>query len=89
MFNGLEISTVIMEFFVVSFQWNLFFELPCKWEWYYSSLSERSPKTQIMYMRKLINFEIIEQTKLRGNVDDPFGLKRLFSCINIPDKFLA
>ena len=42
-----------------------------------------------MYMRKLINFEIIEQTKLRGNVDDPFGLKRLFSCINIPDKFLA
>ena len=42
-----------------------------------------------MYMRKLINFEIIEQTKLRGNVDDPFGLKRLFSCKNIPDKFLA
>ena len=32
--------------------------------------------------------EIIESRKLRGNVDDLFGLKRLFSCINIPDKFL-
>ena len=34
-------------------------------------------------------FEIIESRKLGGNVDDAFGLKRLFSCINIPDKFLA
>ena len=34
-------------------------------------------------------FEIIESRKFRENVDDPFGLKRLFSCINIPDKFLA
>ena len=33
--------------------------------------------------------EIIESRKLRGNVDDPFGLKRFFSYINIPDKFLA
>ena len=24
-------------------------------------------------------FEMIESRKLRGNVDDPFGLKRLFS----------
>ena len=32
--------------------------------------------------------EIIESRKLRENVDDLFGLKRLFSCINIPDKFL-
>ena len=30
-----------------------------------------------------------ESTKLRGNVDGPFGLKRFFSYINIPDKFLA
>ena len=34
-------------------------------------------------------FEIIESRKLRGNADDPFGLNRLFTCINIPDKFLA
>ena len=34
-------------------------------------------------------FKIIESKKPRGNVDDPFGLKRLFSCINIADKFLA
>ena len=33
--------------------------------------------------------EKFESTKLRGNVDDPFGLKRFFSYINIPDKFLA
>ena len=24
-----------------------------------------------------------------GNIDDPFGLKRVFFCINILDKFLA
>ena len=34
-------------------------------------------------------FEIIESRKLRGNADDTFGLNRLFTCINIPDKFLA
>ena len=33
--------------------------------------------------------EIIESRKLRGNVDDPFGLKRFFPYINIPDKLLA
>ena len=33
--------------------------------------------------------EKFESTKLRGNVNDPFGLKRFFSYINIPDKFLA
>ena len=32
-------------------------------------------------------FEIIESRKLRGNIDDQFGLKKFFSCINIPDKF--
>ena len=36
---------------------------------------------------KVKTFEIIESRKLRGNVDDPFGLKRFFSCINISDKF--
>ena len=45
-----------------------------KWECYYSSLSKKSPNTGIMYVTKLINFEIVESTKLRGNVDDPFGL---------------
>ena len=34
-------------------------------------------------------FEIIELRKLRVNVDEPFGLRRLFSCINIPNKFLT
>ena len=33
--------------------------------------------------------EINESRKTRGNVDDLFGPKKLFSCINIPDKFLA
>ena len=33
-------------------------------------------------------FEIIESRKPRGNTDNPFGLKRFFSCVNIPDKFL-
>ena len=33
--------------------------------------------------------EIIESRKPRGDLDDPFGLKRFFSSVNIPDKFLA
>ena len=28
-------------------------------------------------------FEIIESRQPRGNTDNSFGLKRLFSCINI------
>ena len=31
---------------------------------------------------KIKIFEIIKSRKVRGNVDDPFGLKRIFSCIN-------
>ena len=38
---------------------------------------------------KVKTFETIESRKLRGNVDGPLGLKRFFSCINIPDKFLV
>ena len=35
-------------------------------------------------------FEIIKSRKPRGNTDDPFGLSQMnFSCVNIPDKFLA
>ena len=34
-------------------------------------------------------FEIIESRKPSGNTDKPFSLKRWFSCINIPDYFLA
>ena len=34
-------------------------------------------------------FETIDSKKPRGKSEDPFGLKRLFSCINIPDKFLT
>ena len=34
-------------------------------------------------------FEIIQSRKPRRNVDDLFGLKKLFSCINIEDKFLV
>ena len=38
---------------------------------------------------KVIIIKIIESRKPRLNADNPFGLKRFFSCINIPDKFLA
>ena len=38
---------------------------------------------------KIKIFETIESRKPRGNTDKPFGLKRFFSCVNIPDKFLA
>ena len=34
-------------------------------------------------------FKIIESRKTTGSTDNPFGLKRFFSCINIPVKFLA
>ena len=34
-------------------------------------------------------FKIIESRKPRGNTSDLFGVKRFFSCINIPDKFLV
>ena len=36
---------------------------------------------------KVKAFEIIDSKKSRENTDDPFGLKRFLSCINIPDKF--
>ena len=41
-----------------------------------------------IYMEDKI-FQIIESRKPRGNVDNPFNLKGLFSCINIADKFLV
>ena len=76
-----------MEFFVASFKWNLFFELPS------------GNGTTVVFLEGLLTlinahekvkiFKIIESRKLRGNVDDPFGLKRLSSCLNIPDKSLA
>ena len=34
-------------------------------------------------------FKIIESRKPRGNTNDLFGVKRFFSGINIPDKFLV
>ena len=34
-------------------------------------------------------FEIVESRKLRGRVDDTFGLKRFFSFINTPDRLQA
>ena len=37
---------------------------------------------------KIKVFEIMESRKPRGNTGDSFGLKRFFSYINIPDKFL-
>ena len=39
--------------------------------------------------QKVKIFEITESRKPMGNTDDPFSLKRFFSCINISDKFLA
>ena len=34
-------------------------------------------------------FEMIQSRKSTENVDDPFGLKKVLSCINIPHKFLT
>ena len=34
-------------------------------------------------------FEIIESRKPRGNTDNLSGLKRFYSCTNIPDEFLT
>ena len=34
-------------------------------------------------------FEIIELRKIRGNVDEPFNLKKFFCSKNIPDKFCS
>ena len=45
--------------------------------------------TQSNAYEKVKVFEIIEPIKFKGNVNDLFGLKRLFFCINIPDKFLV
>ena len=38
---------------------------------------------------KVTIFEIIDLKKLRGNVEDRFGLKRFLSYRNISDKFLG
>ena len=43
--------------------------------------------TLINIYEKVKIFKIIEERKLRGIVDAPFGLKRFFSYINNPDKF--
>ena len=74
----------LMEFFVVSFLW-------------VTVVSGNG--TTVVFLEDLLTmsnvyekvkiFEIIESRKLRGHVDDSFGLKKFFSCINIPDKFLA
>ena len=48
------------------------------------SLPGISPNTE-----KVKIFEIIKSRKPRRNTDNPLGVKRFFSCINIPDKFLA
>ena len=45
--------------------------------------------TQSNVYQKVKIFEITESRKPMGNKDNPFGLKRFFSCINISDKFLA
>ena len=34
-------------------------------------------------------FEIIESRKPSGSTDNPFGLKKFFFSINIPDKLLV
>ena len=54
--------------------------------------------TRVVFLESLVTlnnvhekvkiFERIESRKLRGNVDDPLDLKKVFSCINISDKFL-
>ena len=61
----------------------------------YSSLS-RVDTNNIHYntqcwetYEKVKVFEIIESKKVRGNVKDPFGLKRFFSRINIQEEQLS
>ena len=79
---------VLMEFFVVSFKWNLFFELPVS-EYVTTAVFVEGLLTLSNEYEKVKIYEIIKSRKPRGNVGDPFGLKRFFSCINIPDKYLA
>ena len=43
--------------------------------------------TQSNVYEKVKIFEITESRKPRGNTDNPFGLKRVFSCKNIPDNY--
>ena len=38
---------------------------------------------------KVTIFELIDSRKLRGNVEDSFGLKLFLFCINTPDKSLT
>ena len=53
-----------------------------------NGLSGRSLTISNVY-KKVKIFEKIKSRKLNGNVDDPFSLKRLFFCINIPEQCLA
>ena len=59
-----------------------------KWEWYDSIFLEGLLTLSNVY-QKIKIFEIIESRNLRGNTDHPFGLKKFFSCINSPGRFLA
>ena len=45
--------------------------------------------TRYNILEKVEVLEKIESRKFRGNVGDPFGLKKFFSYINIPDKCLV
>ena len=88
LFSRLEIFMVLMELLVVSFKWKFFFEL----QWYFGMvvfLEGPLILSNVYTYDENKIFETIESREPRGNVDYPFGLKRLFSCINIADTFLA
>ena len=85
-FSRLEISMVLMEVFVVSCKWNLFLVVLNSNG---ISLSLEGVPTLSNVYEKVKTFKMIKKRKLRGIADTPFGLKRFFSYIDNPDKFLA
>ena len=80
MFVRLEMSMVIMVFFVISFKSNLFLELLCLVEMTLVFLE--GLLTLINVDEKVKIFNIIEKRKLRGTVNASFHLKSFLSYIN-------
>ena len=79
---------VLMELLVVSFKSNLFFVFP--WQVGMVVFLERLLTLSNVYVYEEDKiFETIESGIHRGNAGDPFNIKRLYSRINIADKFLA
>ena len=71
----LEISMFLMEVFVLSFKWNLFFDFPVEHENGTTEVFLECLLTLSNVDEKVKIFEIIESSKPRANTDDPFGVK--------------